>query len=188
MRRKPRDLLWIVPLALFVTSPLWQPAVADFLRPRGDFDQNKAVSAIQNEQNFLMDAVTLTLSSNGKEEWLIKAERAQTGKNDRVIEMVEVDATYIGKDRPPTHIVSRRGKYLLNDRHLVLIDDVVISRPQSQEVLYTDLLHYYDDTKMAVSPGAVELQGPDFTLKGGRMDYDLSTDGYDFGDHVEVNL
>ena len=188
MIKKPRDLLWIVPLVLFVTSPLWQPAVANFLKPRGDFGQSQAGDQVVSSQQFQMDTVTITLTSNGKPEWLINAERAKTGKNDRIIEMEVVNARYIGKDKAPTRIVSRQGQYLIDDRHLTLIDDVVISKPETKELLYTDLLHYYDATKMAVSPGEVELQGPKFRLEGGRMDYDLSTDGYDFSNRVKVDL
>ncbi len=188
MIKKPRDLLWIVPLVLFVTSPFWQPAVANFLKPRGDFGQPQAGDQVVSSQQFQMDTVTITLTSNGKQEWLINAERAKTGKSDRIIEMEVVNARYIGKGKAPTHIVSRQGQYLIDDRHLILIDDVVISKPETKEVLYTDLLHYYDATKMAVSPGEVELQGPSFRLEGGRMDYDLSTDGYDFSNRVKVDL
>lgn len=188
MMKKPRDLLWVVPLVLFVTSPVWQPAVADFLKPRGEFGQQQVGGQATNSQQFQMDTITITLTSNGKEEWLINAERAKTGKTDRIIEMEVVNARYIGKDKAPTHIVSRQGQYFIDDRHLILIDDVVISKPETKEVLYTDLLHYYDATKMAVSPGNVDLQGPGFRLEGGRMDYDLSTDGYDFSDRVKVEL
>ena len=41
---------------------------------------------------------------------------------------------------------------------------------------------------MAVSPGEVRLEAPAFRLEGGRMDYDLSTDGYDFSNRVKVDL
>ena len=185
MNKNPRNLLWAIPLALFITSPLWKPAVASFLKPRGDFATTHSTIA---SQHFQMDGIAITLTSNGKEEWLITSERAQTGANDREILMEVVQAKYIGKERPPTNINSQRGQYFINDRHLILIDDVVIKKPLTNEVMYTDRLHYYDETKMAVSPDDVELQGPKFHLQAGRMDYDLSTNGYDFGDRVKVRL
>ena len=76
----------------------------------------------------------------------------------------------------------------MDDQHLTLIDDVVIIKPLQYEEMYSDLLHYYDTTKMLISPGDVEIKGPKFNLKGGRMDYDVSTGGYDFNDRVEVVL
>lgn len=188
MIKNPRNLLWVIPLALFVTSPLWQPLVADFLAPRGEFAQGGQVANAPESQHFVMDTVVIVLTSNGNEEWQITSERAQTGENDREIRMDLVNAIYIGKEKPPTHITSRQGKYFIDQRHLQLIDDVVISRPKTREKLYTDLLDYYDETKMAVSPGDVKLVAPNFQLEGGRMDYDLSTDGYDFNDRVSVDL
>ncbi len=188
MIKNKRNFLWAIPLVLFITSPLWQPVVAAFLKPRGDFATNQPGVPRVMSQHFQMDSVTLTLTNGGKKEWLVTSERAQTGASDREILMEVVRAKYIGKDKPPTNISSRQGKYFINERHLILLDDVVIRKPLTNEVLFSDELHYYDATKMAVSPGDVELQGPSFNLQGGRMDYDLSTDGYDFSNKVKVTL
>jgi LPS export ABC transporter protein LptC len=141
----------------------------------------------RQEQHFIMDNIAITMATNGRVEWRIKAERAFTGKTDREIGMIEVDALYHGKEEPVT-ITSRRGTYFLDQRHLILIDDVVVKKPKAHEVLFTDLLHYYDATKMLVSPVDVEIQTPKFTLQAGRMDYDLSTDGYEFSHGVVVEL
>ena len=182
-----RNLLWMVPLALLVTSPLWKGAVTDFLRPRGGYDPKLAAAAARVQQNFIMDSLTLTLTTMGREEWVVKARRAFTGKTDRELGMINVDALYKGKDQPIT-ITSNRGSYYLDKRHLVLIDNVVISKPQAGETLYTDLLHYYDSTKMLISPVDVDIITPTFTLQAGRMDYDLTTDGYEFSQGVTVEL
>jgi LPS export ABC transporter protein LptC len=187
MMKNSRNLLWIIPLALFVTSPLWKPSVATFLKPRGGYDPQLAARAARQQQNFVMDSITLTLTNMGKEEWLINARRAFTGKTDRELGMIDVDALYHGKDQPVI-ITSNRGTYFLDDRHLILIDNVVIRKPQAGEVLYTDLLHYYDATKMLVSPVDVDIKSPKFTLQAGRMDYDLATDGYEFSNGVTVEL
>lgn len=135
-----------------------------------------------------MNTVEITLTTNGQKEWLINAKKAQTGATDREINMEIVHAKYIGKEKPPTIIQSKKGNYFINKRHLILIEDVVVEKPLSKEVLYTDLLHYYDANKMAVSPGAVKLKGPHFQLQGGRMDYDFATNGYDFSKGVVVDL
>jgi len=187
MKIKKRNLLWIVPLALLVTSPLWKPSAVAFLRPRGGYDAHLAALAIHRGQNFVMDTITITLTSKGREEWTINAQRAFTGKTDKELGMIEVKALYQGKKEPIT-ISSNRGTYFIDQRHLILIDNVVIRKPKAGEELYTDLLHYYDATKMAVSPVDVDIKGPRFSLQAGRMDYDLSTDGYDFSNRVEVEL
>ncbi len=182
-----RNLLWMVPLALLVTSPLWKGTVADFLRPRGGYDPKLAAEAARVQQNFVMDSLTLTLTTMGEEEWVINARRAFTGKTDRELGMIDVDALYTGKNQPIT-ITSNRGTYYLDKRHLILIDNVVIRKPKAGETLYTDLLHYYDATKMLISPVVVDIKTPTFTLQAGRMDYDLTTDGYEFSHGVIVEL
>ena len=182
-----RNLLWIIPLGLFVSSPLWKPSVANFLKPRGGYDPQLAALSNTQQQNFIMDSLSITLTSMGKEEWVVNARQAFTGKTDQELGMIEVDALYKGKNEPIT-MSSNKGTYYINQRHLILIDNVIISKPKSREELYTDLLHYYDATKMLVSPVEVEIKGPKFSLQAGRMDYDLSTDGYDFSKRVRVKL
>ena len=179
--KNTRNFLWIIPLGLFVTSPIWKPSVAAFLKPRGGYDAKLAARAGRLQQNFVMDSITITLTSKGKEEWLVKARRAFTGKTDRELGMIDVNALYQGKNEPIT-ITSRRGTYFIDQRHLILIDNVIVRKPKAGEELHTD------PGKMVVSPVPVYIKGPRFSLHAGRMDYDLSTDGYDFSEGVTVEL
>ncbi len=189
MIRNPRNILWILPLLLLITNPLWQPSVASFLAPRGGY--NPKLAQLDQEtpvQNFIMDSVVITMASNGKEEWQIDAKRASTGEHDHEIDMVAVSAKYIGTEKEPINISSRKGKYYINDRHLVLTDHAVILKPTKGQQLMSDQLDYYDATKMVVSPGRVDVQAPGLKVTAGRMDFDLSTNGYDFSNRVKVDL
>jgi len=189
MIKNPRNYLWIAPLLLFITGPLWQPPIAAFLAPRGGYIPKLAqVEEGSPIQNFVMDSVAITLTSKGKEEWQIDAERASTGEKDHEIEMVGVSAMYIGNEKEPTNITSRKGTYYIDARHLVLTDHVVVSKPTRDQELLSDRLDYFDATKMVVSPGKVDLRAPNLKMTAGRMDYDLSTDGYDFSNRVKVKL
>lgn len=185
--KNSRNLLWIIPLVLFLTSPLWTPSVAAFLKPRGGYDAGLAAQAMQQQQNFVMDSITITMTSNGQEDWVVNAQRAFTGKTDQELGMIDVDALYKGKNEPIT-ISSNRGTYFINERHLILIDNVIIRKPKAGEELFSDLLHYYDASKMLISPVAVDIKGKKFSLQAGRMDYDLTTDGYDFSKRVHVEF
>lgn len=185
----PRNLLWFLPLAAIVTSPLWLDPVSQFLAPRGGYDPRFAGRVSTSPaQNFTLDTVSITMTTKGMEEWQIDAQQAYTTEKDNEIELVGVSAMYIGKDKPPTNITSKKGRYLVLDRELVLMEDVRIKKPTSRQELRTELLHYYDATKMAHSPTNVQIVTDDFRLDAGSMDYDLSTDGYDFGNRVKVNL
>ena len=189
MLKNPRNLLWLIPLIFFVTSPLWIPGVRTFLKPRGGFEPASVVpNPGQQKQQFIMDEITITMSSAGRVEWIINAERAYTIKSDKEIGMIEVDAVYTADEDDKAHITSGRGKYNVDTKHLTLIDNVVIVKPTAQQEMYTDLLHYYNTKKMVVCPGDVELRGPDFTVEAGRLDYDLARHRYDFSGRVKVEL
>ena len=42
MISNPRNLLWMLPLLLLVSSPLWVPPLSDFLTPRGGYNPKLA--------------------------------------------------------------------------------------------------------------------------------------------------
>jgi LPS export ABC transporter protein LptC len=183
-----RNLLWIIPVSVIAASPLWKDSLAEFLKPRGGYDEVAQRAYQEQSQDFVMDDVVISFTTEGVKTWTIKAEQALTGASDREIHMIKVDALYHKKGESPINITSKSGMYHMDDQHLTLIDDVVIIKPLQHEEMYSDLLHYYDTTKMLVSPGDVEIKGPKFHLEGGRMDYDVSTGGYDFNDKVKVVL
>ncbi len=184
----PRNLLWLVPLFLFITSPLWTPAVASFLKPRGGYEGLAGTDSEAGSQSFRMDEITLTMSRRGRAEWIVNAERAFTTRSDKEIGMIAVDAVYTDQDNTKTHITSARGRYTIDTRHLILLDNVIIRKPAEQQEMFTDLLHYYDARKMIVSPGEMELVGPDYSISAGRLDYDMANEGYDFSNRVIVNF
>ena len=189
MLQNTRNLLWLLPLLLLLTSPLWKPELTGFLRPRGSIAvPDLGLDDRAREQQFVMDAIAITMSSEGRVEWEITAKQAFTGKSDKDIGMVGVDGTYTGADQEKTRITSAKGQYQINDRHLTLMENVVVDKPQSRQKLLTDLLHYYNNRKIIICPSKVELRGPDFRVRAGRLEYDLVSRGYDFGDRVRVEL
>ena len=183
-----RNLLWLIPVGIFAASPLWKDYAAQFLKPRGGYDDLAEQAYQEQSQDFVMDDVLITFATQGVQTWTIKAEQAQTGETDREIYMTDVDALYHKKGASPLTITSRSGKYHMDDLHLTLIDDVVIIKPLQHEELYSDQLHYFDNSKTLISPGEVEIKGPKFNLKAGKMNYDVSTGAYDFKERVDVVL
>jgi len=189
MLKNPRNLLWAVPLTLLLTSPVWHPMASDFLTPRGGY--NPKLSQPQEEspmENFIMERVAITLTSQGMEEWQIDAERAFTGGRDHEIDMEEVKAMYIGNKRDPINIQSRKGSYRVDTRFLVLNDHVKVSKPTKDQVLLSDRLEYDDTTKKLISPGKVYIQAPNMKLDAGHMNYDFGSEGFDFTNRVKVVL
>lgn len=190
MIRNPRNLLWLLPLLLFATNPLWMPPLGAFLTPRGGYNP-KAAQVKDDEspmQNFLMERVAITMTSKGMEEWQIDAERAFSGDRAHEIEMEAVSAMYIGTEKEPINIESRQGSYRVDTRQLILSDHVKVVKPLQNQVMLSERLDYDDATKKLVSPGKVSIQAPDMRLEAGHMDYDFKTEGFDFTKRVKVNL
>lgn len=180
-----RTLIWLGPLVLLASSPLWLGPVGRFLEPRGG---GRAAAPRQSSplQNFSLSAVTITLTSKGRPEWRVNAVQAFTGEKDNEIELVEVRAESLDKSKPPTHVESRRGLYQVTKRVLTLKEDVHMVKPTLDQELRTELMHYYDEEKKAVSPGEVEIESPGLRLKAGGMDYNFDKDSYDFKNRVRV--
>jgi len=187
--KNPRNLLWLLPLLLLLTSPFWHPLLGAFLTPRGGY--NSKLSHPQEEsasENFVMEKVTMTLASQGVEEWQITAKRAFTGEVDQQIDMQGVNAKYVGAKREPIDIESREGSYRMDTRYLVLRDDVRITKPTVEQVLLSERLEYDDAKKTLISPGKVYIQAPNMKIDAGHMNYDFNSGDFDFTDRVRVTL
>ena len=184
MIRNPRNLLWLLPLFLLVSSPLWLPPFSRFLRPPGGYDEVAAKVAAEQTRHFVLDAIVISLASQGRRTWTIHAARAFTGKTDRDISMEKINALYLSETGEQTIITSNKGTYRVDKRHMTLTEDVVIRKPAKHQEMYTEILHYYDADKMVISPVDVMIKGENFTIFGGRLDYDLTSDAYEIGNHV----
>jgi hypothetical protein len=56
-----RNLLWLIPLLLFVSYPLWRSSAAAFLSPRGGYDASLANRKL-DAHNFDLGGVHITQS------------------------------------------------------------------------------------------------------------------------------
>ena len=187
MIKNPRNLLWLTPLLLLFTSPLWRPPITAFLQPKVGFE-DKEIDLSRTERRFVMDRINITITEHGNVEWTIRAKRSYTGKTDRQIGMTEVSAEFIGKDGKKINITSKRGTYFFKEKHLILMEDVVIDDPKEHQKMASELLHYYDINKMLISPFNVRITTDDFTIDADRLDYDLISDAYELSGNVECNL
>jgi len=138
-----RNLLWLVPLALLVTFPLWRIPLAAFLTPRGGYDP--AYANVDTEtHNFTMDKIRVQQIHSGKKSAEIRAENARTGDKPDEYVMTKVDTDVFDQNGAITNITADRGLYNIETKQLTLIDNVVINKTKDKQSLYTDLL-YYDD-------------------------------------------
>jgi LPS export ABC transporter protein LptC len=182
-----RNLIWLIPLFLALTIPLWRPPVAAFLSPRGGYDASLANRKL-DEHNFKLETVHITQSENGKITLEIKAERAYTGKNSNEIEMEEVDAVITSTANEQTFVTSRKGILDKKDSILTLIDEVTVIKPKDKFELYTDLLIYNDKTQIANSPGKTQILGEKIQITGNNLIFNSINQSYDLSGRVYCKL
>jgi len=182
-----RNLIWLIPLLLLLTFPLWRPPIASFLTPRGGYDASLAKRKL-DEHNFTMEHVRIIQSENGKITLEIQARKAYTGKAQDDFEMEEVDAVITADSGEQTFITARKGVLDKKNAILTLIDEVVVMKPKDKYELYTDLLIYNDKTKFANSPGKTHLIGEKIEIKGNNLIFNTKTEAYDLSGRVRCKL
>src|SRR6056297_1453875 len=112
-----RNALWLIPLLLILTFPLWKIPVASFLAPRGGFDSGE--SSKKNEgYNFSMDGVTILQSEKGKKTATIHAASAYSGKKDNEYILQKVDADIFDENGNLTKVIADTGNYNIGIKRL----------------------------------------------------------------------
>lgn len=182
-----RSLVWLIPLGLFLTFPLWRPPVAAFLSPRGGYDPSLAKRKL-DAHNFNMDQVIISQSKEGKKTLEVRAKKAFTGKSVDEFHLEEVDAVIFGKNDEKTYVTARRGIFNKLTNILTLIDEVVVVKPKDKSELYSDLLTYNNNTGMAYSPGKTRIIGDGFEIRGRNLHVNTLTKAYDLDGRVRCKL
>ncbi len=178
-----RNLLWIIPLLLLITFPIWRLPLATFLEPRGGYDPNFG-KRDQNVHNFIMDRVVIIQDQLGTKTAEVHADRAYTTDTPNEFELTSVDADLFSKTGETVNIKAERGLYNTDTRKLTLKDNVHVARQIENQNLYTDLL-YYDDVERTIhSPVETRLTGDRIEITGSSLDYDLTTNQYVIGGRV----
>lgn len=182
-----RNTVWLVPLLLILTFPLWRTPVGSFLTPRGEIE-HKVQSRPSGNNSFNMENVKILQNQKGRKTALIRAQSARTDETPDLLVLETVDADLFDEDGNITHIISKTGKYNMATKILTLIDDVVINKTHDKQLLYTDLL-YYDSVKRTVNcPGKTRLIGENVRIDGGSLDYSINSSKYEIGGRVHVVL
>lgn len=182
-----RNLVWLIPLCLFLTFPLWRIPAASFLTPRGGYDASLAERKL-DVHKFNMEQVHVTQSELGKTTLEIVAERAYTGKTDNEFEMETVDAVITSASGEQTFVTARKGILDKQSSILTLIEEVVVMKPKDKFELYTDLLIYNDKSHIAHSPGKTQVIGEKIEISGNNLIFNTLTEAYDLGGRVRCKL
>ena len=178
-----RNTVWLVPLLLVITYPLWHIPLAAFLAPRGGFDPDYGKEE-KPSYNFSLKLPVIHEYKGDRQSAIIRAKAGySTGKPDEYA-LDAVDADIFNLQGELTHIVAKKGVFQDGTKLLTLIDDVVIDKPIDNQRLYSDLL-YYDDKKQTVTcPGATRLVGENIEVTGSNFFHDVQAGRSEVGGRV----
>ncbi|MEE4165760.1 MAG: LPS export ABC transporter periplasmic protein LptC [Desulfocapsaceae bacterium] len=178
-----RNLLWIIPLLLLVSFPVWRKPLASFLEPRGGFDPGFGKQD-QNVHDFVLEEVVIIQDQLGKKTAEVHADSAYTTDIPNEFELTAVAAELFGTDDEPVEIIADKGLYNTESRKLTLQQNVRVSRTIENQHLFTELLYYYDDKRTIHSPVSTRLVGNNLEITGSSLDYDITTNQYLIGGRV----
>jgi LPS export ABC transporter protein LptC len=180
-----RNTLWLLPLFLLVSWPVWGGYLVAFLSPRGSFETPATDSP---GKTFTMQEVLFSQLKGGTEDWKIVTDRlfSLPGSED-VMRMESVDALLFEKGASKFHIVSGKGEYDMEKQVLVLIDKVSVEAKQGYTIS-SDLLQYHDQNKEIRTDEKVQINTEDMDIRGTGLLYNMQTGAYRVDGRVEFNI
>ncbi len=180
---KRRNLIWLIPLFLMVTFPVWKIPVGNFLTPRVTYDKIDTKRDLE-AQNFNMETVRILQSKNGKITAEIHSKSAFTTEKPNEYILDKVNADLFNNEGQATNVVAERGIFNGATQHLTLMDNVVITKPSAEQRLFTDLFYYDDKNRKVNCPGKTRIKGETIEVTGTSLDYDVELGYYEMGGRV----
>ncbi len=182
-----RNLVWLIPMLLIITFPLWRLPVGSFLAPR--VSEDSAITTMDEDRHdFVMQKVIIAQNQAGKKTAEIRSWQAYTGDKPEEYVLVSVDADLFDDQGNRVNVKAESGIYNTQTKHLILSTDVVVDRVAQNQQLYTDLLHYYDEKRLIDSPVATKMVAENATINGSSLHYDIVTGQYLIGGRVHCIL
>ncbi|MCK5231846.1 MAG: LPS export ABC transporter periplasmic protein LptC [Desulfobulbaceae bacterium] len=181
-----RHILWFLPFLFLVTAPLWQGTIANFLKPRGEFDL-KADSGPASLRLFTMEEAHLSQITKGIKEWDIKAAKVYSEGVDSAIRMDGVEAVFYDRGRADANILSGKATYDEKKQILTLMDDVHLVTRDGHE-LRTEALRYLVKFQKIKTAVRVRLFGENVEIQGNSLFYDLKTGAFRVGGRVSCDF
>lgn len=184
---RSRNLLWLVPLVLLLTFPLWKIPVASFLAPRGGLEKSSTAMHVKG-YNFSMTGIQILQSEQNQETARIRAAMARSTSTPNVYVLEQVDADLIDDDGGITQVLAETGSFDVDDKHLELSNNVVINNRVENYTMKTDLLYYNGNDRTVHCPGRSVLQGNGISITGTSLHHDMNTGAYTIGGRVYCTL
>ena len=181
-----RNSIWLLPLLAIISGPLWWTAVGDLLKPRGSFDAPAPPPSTQLK-TFVLDEVLLVQNRDGRDEFVLKAAKVNSGIHDDVLELEKIEVQLMDDDGRPTVLTGGEAFYHTDQQIITIIDNVRVQTPDGQE-MRTEALRYLTKYRKIKTAEDVWLADEKVRVAGGNMFYDLGDGNFRVGGGVKVDL
>ncbi|MFH7324869.1 LPS export ABC transporter periplasmic protein LptC [Desulfurivibrio sp. C05AmB] len=172
-----RNLLWLLPLLLLLTWPLYGGLVRSFLAPPQIRESAIGEREAAPEQLFALEEVRFFQEIAGVRQWRIDSDQMRTGESEDELLLAGVEAFFFRNGREQIHIVADRGRYDAVGEILDLEDNVRLL-DQAGFSLATPALSYHEKEGRVSSRAGVEIRTDDIRVRGQNLDYDLVAGRY----------
>jgi LPS export ABC transporter protein LptC len=181
-----RNSIWLFPLLVIVSGPLWWSTAGNLLKPRGSFDAPAPQPSTQMK-TFVMEQVVLVQNRDGRDEFVLKAARVNSGIHEDLLELEKIEVRLVDSDGRPTVLTGGEAFYNTDQQIITIIDNVHVRTPDGQE-MRTEALRYLTKYRKIKTAEDVWLVDEKVRVAGGNMFYDLVDGNFRVGGGVRVDL
>ena len=183
-----RNILWLLPVALLLSWPIWGGAFTSVLAPRGGLDANLVVpQATSSGAGFSMEGVLFSQLKNGVRDWQIQAKRLFSGEDQDRMQLVTVEAEVFKNAERRFVITGKEGEYNSKTKILTMRNSVKV-QAENGMLIESDSLSYDDQARKITTRSPVQVTGKGMDIHGKGMDYDMQKDSYDVSGRVKVDI
>ncbi|MFA7382284.1 MAG: LPS export ABC transporter periplasmic protein LptC [Desulfurivibrionaceae bacterium] len=183
-----RNILWLLPVGLLLSWPVWGGAITGFLTPRGELSANLVQPRTKSaDPGFTMEGVLFSQLKNGVQDWQIEAKRLYTKEDQDRLHLEAVAAQVFKGDERRFLITASQGEYNRKNKSISMQNGVKV-QADNGILVQADSLSYDEQTRKITTMTPVRITGKGMDVSGQGVDYDMEHDSYDVSGRVKVDI
>lgn len=183
-----RNILWLLPVGLLLSWPVWGGSITRLLAPRGGLSANLVLPMAKSaDAGFTMEGILFSQLKNGARDWQIEAKRLYTKEDQDRMHLEALSAQVFKGPERRFLITAPQGEYNRKNKTIVMQNGVKVLAANGM-LVQSDNLSYDDQTSMITTIVPVRITGKGLDILGQGMDYDMQQDSYDVSGRVKVDI
>jgi len=183
-----RNILWLLPVGLLLSWPVWGGSITRLLAPRGGLTATLAApQATTTGAGFSMEGVLFSQLKNGVRDWQIEAKRLYAGEDQDRMQLEAVEAQVFKGAARTFVITGQEGEYNSKAKILTMRKGVRV-QAENGVLVQSDSLSYDDQSRKITTRAPVQITGKGMDVRGQGLAYDMEKDSYDIRGRVKVDI